>query len=62
MAEMEKLFGSGFFETKIMREKEGKGQTYPLYRATRENSLTVRLELLAINSHDDPMNLTAEMR
>ena len=61
MAKMEKLFGSWFLEMKRMCEKEGNGQTCLLYRATRENSLTVRLELFAINGHNHPMNLTAEI-
>ena len=52
----------GFFETKRLRGKKGKGQTCPLYRATRKSSLTIRLKLLAIDDHDCFINMMAEIR
>ena len=45
-----------------MREKKEKGQIFLFYNATRKNSLTVQLQLFAINGHDYPMISTAEMK
>ena len=40
---------------KKKKKKKGKSQNCPFYRVTSENSLTVRLELPVINSHDHPL-------
>ena len=43
-------------------KKKEEGQIFPFYNTRPENSLTVRLELRAVNDHNCPMTSTTEMK
>ena len=60
--EMESFSCSGLWNERGCVKKKENGQIFPSYKTARENSLTIRLELYAINGHDCPMTSTAKIK